>query len=250
MNTQIWQAFHAQLSYYSSRIIFEAIYLTPLAMLKFYLMEQTGYFIRPMKDEDIPQVSKIDREAFPAESLFRPYTSYSQEIHNSLAHYIVAYVRKKPTQENRQKISWLSRLFGHHREISPISKEQSNLHSQDHILGFAGLWVMLAEAHIIAIAVRNDYRRIGIGEGLLISIIELAAQLNAGMVTLEVRASNIVAQSLYDKYGFHVARKHPRYYSDNDEDAVLMSTDSITSASFQTHLQKLKHAHDQKQEIG
>lgn len=213
-------------------------------------MEQIGYFIRPMKDEDIPQVSEIDREAFPAESLFRPYTSYSQEIHNSLAHYIVAYARKKPNQENRQKMSWLSRLFGHHHEILAMSRERSNLHSQDYILGFAGLWIMLAEAHIIAIAVRNDYRRIGIGEGLLISVVELATQLNADVVTLEVRASNIAAQSLYDRYGFHVVRRRPRYYSDNDEDAVLMSTDSITSASFQTHLQKLKQAHDQKQEIG
>ncbi|GAI26839.1 unnamed protein product, partial [marine sediment metagenome] len=177
------------------------------------------------------------------------YTSYSQEIHNSLAHYIVAYARKKPNQENRQKMSWLSRLFGHHHEILAMSRERSNLHSQDYILGFAGLWIMLAEAHIIAIAVRNDYRRIGIGEGLLISVIELATQLNADVVTLEVRASNIAAQSLYDRYGFHVVRRRPRYYSDNDEDAVLMSTDSITSASFQTHLQKLKQAHDQKQEI-
>lgn len=218
-------------------------------MLEFYLMEQISYFIRPMKDEHIPQVSEIDREAFPAESLFRPYTSYSQEIHNSLAHYIVAYARKKPNQENRQKMSWLRRLFSHHHEILAMSKERSNLRSQDYILGFAGLWIMLTEAHIIAIAVRNDYRRIGIGEGLLISVIELATQLNANVVTLEVRASNIVAQALYDRYGFHVVGRRPRYYSDNNEDAVLMSTDSITSASFQARLQRLKQAHSQKQGI-
>jgi ribosomal-protein-alanine N-acetyltransferase len=218
-------------------------------MLKFYLMEQISYFIRPMRDEDIPQVSEIDREAFPAESLFRPYTSYSQEIHNSLAHYIVAYARKKPNQENRQKMPWLRRLFGRHHEILAMSKERSNLRSQDYILGFAGLWIMLTEAHIIAIAVRNDYRRIGIGEGLLISAIELATQLNANVVTLEVRASNIAAQALYDRYGFHVVGRRPRYYSDNNEDAVLMSTDSITSASFQARLQRLKQAHSQKQKI-
>jgi len=185
-------------------------------------MERIGYSIRPMKDPDIPHVSEIDREAFPAESLFRPYSSYSQEIHNSLAHYIVACAKKKPSQAN----------------------------SRDYILGFAGLWIMLTEAHIIAIAVRNDYRRIGIGEGLLISVIELATQLNANVVTLEVRASNKAAQALYTKYGFHVVGRRPRYYSDNWEDAVLMSTDSITSASFQVHLQGLRQAHSQKQEIG
>jgi len=213
-------------------------------------MEQIGYFIRPMKDEDIPQVSEIDREAFPAESLFRPYTSYSQEIHNSLAHYIVACARKKPNQANRQKASWLRHLFSHHHKILAVSKERSNLYSQDYVLGFAGFWIMLTEAHIIAIAVRNDYRRIGIGEGLLISAIELATQLNATMVTLEVRASNKAAQALYTKYGFHVVGRRPRYYSDNWEDAVLMSTDTITSASFRVHFERLKQAHSQKQEVG
>ncbi len=213
-------------------------------------MEQIGYSIRPMKDPDIPQVSEIDREAFPAESLFRPYTSYSQEIHNSLAHYIVACAKKKPSQANEQKPPWLRRLLSHHHKTLAMSKEQASLPSRDYILGFAGLWIMLTEAHIIAIAVRNDYRQIGIGEGLLISVIELATKLNANVVTLEVRASNKVAQALYTKYGFHVVGRRPRYYSDNWEDAVLMSTDSITSASFQARLQRLKQAHSQNQEIG
>lgn len=237
-------------------------------MVKFYLMEKVSYVIRPMKDEDIPQVSEIDRQAFPAESLFRPYTSYKQEIHNSLAHYIVACAEKdviagrsserseeagkqplKLYQQDKQKASWIKRLFSHHHAMLAASKAQSNLHSKEYVLGFAGLWIMLSEAHIIAIAVRNDYRRIGIGEGLLISVIELATQLNANVVTLEVRASNKVAQALYNKYGFHVVGRRPRYYSDNWEDAVLMSTGSITSAPFQAHFQRLKRAHGQKQEI-
>jgi len=212
-------------------------------------MEQIGYSIRPMKDPDIPQVSEIDREAFPAESLFRPYSSYRQEIHNSLAHYIVACAKKKPSQARKQKPPWFRRLLGHHHKTLAMSKQQAGLPSQEYILGFAGLWIMLTEAHIIAIAVRNDYRRIGIGEGLLISVIELATKLNANVVTLEVRASNKVAQALYTKYGFHVVGRRPRYYSDNWEDAVLMTTDSIKSASFQVHFQTLKQAHSQNQQI-
>jgi ribosomal-protein-alanine N-acetyltransferase len=105
---------------------------------------------------------------------------------------------------------------------------------------------MLNEAHIIAIAVRNNYRRKGIGEGLLISVIEVATQLHANVITLEVRASNVVAQALYKKYGFRVVGRRPRYYSDNGEDAVLMSTDTITSAPFQTCFQQLKEAHSQR----
>ncbi len=213
-------------------------------------MEEVAYHIRPMEDEDIPKVTEIDREAFPSESLFRPYTSYKQEIHNSLAHYIVACTERetgpKPSQEDRQKKSWLNRLLGHRRLAISTSAGRNNLYSKGYIVGFAGLWIMLNEAHIIAIAVRNNYRRMGIGEGLLISTIELASHLNANMVTLEVRASNVVAQALYRKYGFRVVGSRPRYYSDNGEDAVLMSTDIITSAPFQTCFQRLKETHSQK----
>jgi ribosomal-protein-alanine N-acetyltransferase len=105
---------------------------------------------------------------------------------------------------------------------------------------------MLKDVHITTIAVRNNYRRIGIGEGLLISIIELATQLNASIITLEVRASNEIAQTLYKKYGFQVVGRHLRYYSDNGEDAILMNTDNITSASFQARFQQLKMAHAQR----
>jgi len=207
-------------------------------------MQQVSYLIRPMKDKDIPQVADIDREAFPAESLFRPYASYSQEIHNSLARYIVACTEEKPEsdREDRKKTPWIKRLFGR--------REREYLHNTEFVLGFAGLWIMLNEAHIIAIAVRNDYRRMGIGEALLISVIELATRLNANVVTLEVRASNKVAQALYDRYGFHVVGRRPRYYSDNDEDAVLMSTDSISSASFQAQLRKLKQSRRQPHQHG
>lgn len=215
-------------------------------------MPEVAYLIRPMVDEDIPQVTEIDREAFPGESLFRPYTSYKQEIHNSLAHYIVACIEKgtgpKPSREGMQKKSWLKRLLGQHHLAISTSVERNQLYSKEYIVGFAGFWTMLNEAHIIAIAVRNNYRRKGIGEGLLISVIELATQLNANVITLEVRASNVVAQALYKKYGFQVAGRRPRYYSDNGEDAVLMSTDTITSAPFQAHFQRLKEAHGQRWE--
>lgn len=215
-------------------------------------MPEVAYLIRPMEDADIPQVTEIDREAFPGESLFRPYTSYKQEIHNSLAHYIVACIEKgtgpKPSREDRQKKSWLKRLLGHHHLAISTSAVQNNLYSKEYIVGFAGFWTMLNEAHIIAIAVRNNYRRKGIGEGLLISVIEVATQLHANVITLEVRASNVVAQALYKKYGFRVAGNRPRYYSDNGEDAVFMSTDTITLAPFQAHFQRLKEAHSQRWE--
>jgi len=210
-------------------------------------MQKVAYFIRSTRDEDIPQVTEIDREAFPNEWLFRPYASYKQEIHNSLAHYIVACIERRAGrdlgQEDFGKTSWVRRLFN---QAMLARREQNNLRTKEYIIGFAGLWAMLNEAHIIAIAVRNNYRRMGIGEGLLISAIEVASQLNANVITLEVRASNEIAQALYKKYGFRVAGRRPRYYSDNAEDAIFMSTDDITSAPFRTCFQRLREAHEQK----
>ena len=212
-------------------------------------MQKIAYSIRPMRDEDIPLVTEIDREAFPNEWLFRPYTSYKREIHNSLAHYIVACIESgagaELEQEDIGNTSWLKRLLGYRRAML-FKRRQNNSRTKEYIVAFAGLWTMLNEAHIIAIAVRNNYRRLGIGEGLLISVIEVASQLNANVVTLEVRASNEIAQALYKKYEFQVVGRHSRYYSDNGEDAILMSTDDITSAPFQAHFQRLKEAHSQK----
>jgi len=66
------------------------------------------------------------------------------------------------------------------------------------------------------------------------------------MITLEVRASNIAAQSLYSKYGFAQVGLRRGYYTDNREDGVLMSTEDIASVPFQVRLQELKQAHSEK----
>jgi ribosomal-protein-alanine N-acetyltransferase len=194
-----------------------------------------------MKDEDIPQVAEIDREAFTSESLFSSYASYQRDLHSPLARYIVASLEKETklelSEQNLQKLPWLQRLFSHNRASN-----------EERIVGFAGLWLTQKEVHLTAIATRSNYRRSGIGERLLISAIELATQLYFDTITLEVRASNLVAQTLYKKYGFQVVGKRPRYYSHNGEDAILMSTAAITSAPFQAHLQRLKEAHSQKWE--
>ncbi len=196
------------------------------------------YIIRSMKDRDIPQVAEIDREAFPGEWIFHSHTSYEQDLNNPAARYIVAYTEF--TQIGVHQLSWFKQLFNLNH--SPDGGKPTT----EYIVGFAGFWLMLKDAHITTIAARNNYRRIGIGEGLLISIIELATQLNANVVTLEARASNEIAQTLYKKYGFQVAGRRLRYYSDNGEDAVLMNTDNINAASFQACFRQLKMAHAQR----
>jgi ribosomal-protein-alanine N-acetyltransferase len=205
-------------------------------MLEFQLMPNTYYIIRPMKYDDIPQVVQIDREAFPGEWVFRSQSAYKQDLNNPSIRYIVACKKNGVSEfEGRvgRKLPWFKQLFSHERRANIV----------EDIAGFSGFWMMLQEAHIIAIGVRNGYRHLGIGEGLLIATVELAQMLNANVVTLEVRASNNIAQELYKKHGFQVVGRRLRYYSSDGEDAIIMSTDNIISMSFQASFQQLKKAH-------
>lgn len=112
----------------------------------------------------------------------------------------------------------------------------------DHIVGYAGLWLSLDEAHITTFAVLPDYRRRKIGERMLVAIFDRAAKLGAEWLTLEVRASNIGAQKLYEKYGFRPAGIRRRYYSDNNEDAIIMWTDRLKDRSVRDRLARLRTA--------
>jgi ribosomal-protein-alanine N-acetyltransferase len=208
-------------------------------MLKFQLMSDIYYVIRSMQFEDIPQVAQIDREAFPGEWVFRSQSAYKQDLNNPSVRYIVACNKRNVSEsddQEAQKKPWFKRLFSIERHVKV----------PENIVGFSGFWMMMKEAHIIAIGVRDNYRRLGIGEGLLIATIELAQILNANVVTLEVRASNQTAQNLYKKYGFRVIGRRPRYYSSDGEDAIIMSTDNIGSLPFQASLQEMKKAYAQR----
>jgi ribosomal-protein-alanine N-acetyltransferase len=92
---------------------------------------------------------------------------------------------------------------------------------------------MTDEAHITTIASHPDVRGQGVGELLLVALIHRGIEIGARWMTLEVRASNSVAQNLYRKYTFKEMGVRRRYYSDNGEDALVMWTDALDSASFQ-----------------
>jgi ribosomal-protein-alanine N-acetyltransferase len=108
------------------------------------------------------------------------------------------------------------------------------------IVGFAGLWHMVNEAHITTIAAHPEYRGRGVGELMLSSMIGVAYTVHARFVTLEVRVSNYVAQNLYRKYGFSQTGVRRRYYSDNHEDAFVMSTENITTDAYQQRFTELR----------
>ncbi|GAF70306.1 unnamed protein product [marine sediment metagenome] len=208
-----------------------------------------------MCQEDVDQVTEIDREAFSTQW---PPPNYRHELRNRLAHYIVACDEEKTVEQLDVKTSpkksptglaaRLRQLFSRNHLFSNKVATSSG----HYISGFAGFWVMADEAHITSIAAREAYRRQGIGELLLISVIDLARELKVRIVTLEVRASNTAAQALYVKYGFTQVGMRRGYYIDrgyhldNREDALLMSTQDITSTAFQAHLEQLKQAHSRK----
>lgn len=94
--------------------------------------------------------------------------------------------------------------------------------SEDQVVGYGGFWIIFDEAHITNIAVHPNFRGQKIGTCIVEAMIEKAASQGVNSLTLEVRKSNTVAQSLYEKYGFLSVGVRPKYYSDNGEDAVIM----------------------------
>lgn len=90
------------------------------------------------------------------------------------------------------------------------------------VAGYCGVWLVVDEAHITNVAVLPDYRGQGMGEALMQKIMEISKKVGARVMTLEVRVSNKAAQGLYRKMGFQDGGIRKRYYSDNQEDALVM----------------------------
>lgn len=105
------------------------------------------------------------------------------------------------------------------------------------LLAYGGFWKLYEEAHICTIASHPAYRGRGLGEWLLLHLLGLAQAVEAEIATLEVRVSNLAARRLYEQTGFVQTGMRRRYYSDNGEDALIMTTPPLASASMQERLQ-------------
>ncbi|MGA9226600.1 MAG: ribosomal protein S18-alanine N-acetyltransferase [Mesobacillus sp.] len=92
----------------------------------------------------------------------------------------------------------------------------------DKVVGYCGVWIIVDEAHITNIALLPDYRGLKLGEALMGRIVEIAREVGAIRITLEVRVSNERAQNLYRKFGFEEGALRKQYYTDNMEDALVM----------------------------
>jgi ribosomal-protein-alanine N-acetyltransferase len=194
-----------------------------------------------MSMADVPEVQAIERDSFLTPW---PISAYRRELgENKNAHYIVSRIVppdgvivrpavRPPTQERRGFLSSLLPL--------PRLREHAHAPLEPTLGGYAGLWLVIDEAHITTIAIRPQFRGRGLGEMLLVALTEIAMDVHARWLTLEVRVSNTVAQSLYKKYGFKAAGIRKRYYSDNQEDAMIMWTDDVTTPAFQELFNELR----------
>jgi ribosomal-protein-alanine N-acetyltransferase len=95
------------------------------------------------------------------------------------------------------------------------------------VVAFGGIWLMVDEAHVTTFGVHPDHRRHGIGRLLLLHLAEAAIELGSSRMTLEVRVSNAAAQALYRSFGFRVSGRRIAYYSDDGEDALVMTTPEL-----------------------
>jgi ribosomal-protein-alanine N-acetyltransferase len=107
--------------------------------------------------------------------------------------------------------------------------------------GFAGLWLMVDQAHIVTVAVDPALRRMGYGRLLVHGLVAWAHALGMESATLECRASNEAARGLYGQYGFYEVGLRKRYYADNNEDAVIMTTEELASPAYRERFGRLEH---------
>jgi ribosomal-protein-alanine N-acetyltransferase len=194
------------------------------------------YFIEPMVEGDIERVQAIERRSF---TTVWSANTYRNEIRNSgSSRYIVARASQTPPpprdESSRHRRSLLADLLARLLGARPAPANPYPL------VGYGGLWLSVDEGHITTIAVAPEYRGRGIGELLLNGLIDQAMAMNADLLTLEVRVSNVIAQQLYLKYGFRPLGTRPRYYTDNSEDALIMSTDPIRTPAYQERLRVLR----------
>ncbi len=193
------------------------------------------FWVESMQPDDVPRVQQIERQSFST-----PWTAatYLRELRSpSHARYLVARAsryRPAPTAPAEPRRHWLTQFFSF--SAPPTAQ------SPYPVVGYAGIWLSLDEAHITTIASAPEVRRRGVGELLLNGLIDLGLDLGARFLTLEVRLGNIGAQQLYLKYGFEVRGRRPRYYTDNNEDALIMWTPDVAAAEYQARLSQLRAA--------
>ncbi len=197
--------------------------------------------LAPMHDDDIPEIVEIERESF---AVMWPSGAYQQEMQaNRMAQYLVLRYRPAPGEVvpplpvRPARRSFPLSLFPWLRPTTPEPDP-----NRPSVVGYAGLWLMVDEAHITTVAVRRAFRGRGLGKVLMLAMMDLARNLGARKVTLEVRKSNAIAIKMYEELGFRQKGVRRRYYTDNGEDALIMWSEELSAPSAQQRLDEAKRA--------
>lgn len=127
---------------------------------------------------------------------------------------------------------------GYRREIESPNSDLLVLLADGQVIGLGCLWAIVDEAHITTLAIHPDYHRQRLGQLLLIQLLRLARQRQLTRATLEVRASNHSALSLYQKFGFQTAGRRQKYYADG-EDALILWRSRLQTTEYFQHLNQL-----------
>jgi ribosomal-protein-alanine N-acetyltransferase len=157
--------------------------------------------IMPMSAGDIPEVLRIERASFT--TTWPSDAFYNELTTNKLAHYYIGRIGGK-------------------------------------IVAYGGIWVIFEDSHVTTIAVDPAYRGKKFGEVMLLKLIDEAIQRGAAWMTLEVRESNVGAQALYRKYGFTTVTTRKGYYSDNNENAMVMWAGNLKGELYRSRLSALR----------
>src|SRR5512146_2810403 len=157
--------------------------------------------IAKMVAADVPHVVRIERASF--NTTWPADAFYNELTTNKMAHYFVGRVG-------------------------------------DEIVAYGGIWVIFEDSHITTIAVDPRHRGRKYGEILLLRLIEEAIERGAAWMTLEVRESNVGAQQLYRKYGFTTVTIRKGYYSDNNENALVMWAGNLKGDLYRSRLRALR----------
>jgi len=212
------------------------------------------YSVRVASLPDAVMLQSIEREAFPG---MAPVTRIERDLVRQNGLYLTA-IRDWRSDEREFGPRFAIATQAEKEDDSFTAKVKRNVDRyvldrvnrptlpSEYIAGFVGLWFVLDEAHVVIIGMREADRRKGIGEQLLISAIEQSVENDSRVVTLEVRESNEAAIELYRKYGFQEVGLRRRYYSDNGENAVIMTTPPIQSDDYQDQFTGLVEQHAEK----
>jgi ribosomal-protein-alanine N-acetyltransferase len=188
--------------------------------------------VAPMTPDDLDEIMPLERQCFEDPWTRRMYLN--DLTTNPSATYLVVRMANSKWQMADTKPS-ATVGPGRPSDALPQAGKASEAAIQSPILAYGGFWLLLDEAHIATVASHPDWRGCGLGQWLMLALLDAAMTRGAASSTLEVRAGNLPARHLYEKLGYEVTGLRKHYYRDG-EDGLIMTTPPLSEAGMQARL--------------